>query len=239
MNIVIDAGNTFTKLGIFENDKLNEKHAFERDDGLADFLRKTPVENILVSSVSPGAPQLLSWSIASGKRLILKASLPLPIENHYATPGTLGVDRLAAACGAHFLFPRQDCLVIDAGTCINYEFINKEGQYFGGGISPGVRMRFEAMHHHTASLPLAPAVGSPKLIGSSTIECLQSGVMNGVLGELQGTISRYSAQYPDVRVILCGGDAHFFEKDINPSIFVAPDLVLIGLNSILLHNVAL
>jgi type III pantothenate kinase len=239
MNIVVDAGNTFTKIGIFENDILKQKEVFKRDEGLDIFLQKTTVEHILVSSVVPGAPQLLSWSIASGKRFILKANLPLPIHNGYATPETLGVDRLAAACGAHFLFPKQDCLVIDAGTCINYEFINKEGHYFGGAISPGVRMRFEAMHNHTAKLPLAPVVKTAPLVGRSTIECLQSGVMNGVLEELRGTISQYSAQYPDARVILCGGDAHFFEKDINPSIFVAPDLVLIGLNSILLHNVAL
>jgi len=239
MNIVIDAGNTLTKIGIFENDTLKRKQVFNRDEGLDKFLQETPTENILVSSVTPGAPQLLAWSTASGKRLILGAKLPLPIVNDYGTPETLGVDRLAAACGAQFLFPRRDCLVIDAGTCINYEFINKEGHYLGGAISPGVQMRFEAMHHHTARLPLAPVVKSPQLVGRSTIECLQSGVMNGVLEEMKGTISRYSAQYPGVRVILCGGDAHFFENDINPSIFVAPDLVLIGLNSILLHNVAL
>jgi type III pantothenate kinase len=239
MNIVIDAGNTFTKIGIFENDILKAKEVFKRDEGVDAFLGKTPVEHILVSSVIPGAPQLLSWSMATGKRFILKAGLPLPIANDYATPETLGVDRLAAACGAHFLFPNQDCLVIDAGTCINYEFINKEGHYIGGAISPGIRMRFESMHDHTAKLPLAPVVKLPPLVGQSTIQCLQSGVMNGILEELKGTISRYSAQYPDARVILCGGDAHFFENDLNPSIFVAPDLVLIGLNSILLHNVAL
>jgi type III pantothenate kinase len=239
MNIVIDAGNTFTKIGIFENDTLKQKKVFNRLEGVDKFLQQTPAEHILVSSVTPGAQQLVSWSLASAKRLILKAGLPLPIHNDYDTPETLGVDRLAAACGAQFLFPGQDCLVIDAGTCINYEFVDKGAHYFGGAISPGVKMRFEAMHHHTARLPLAPAVKSPPLIGHSTIECLQSGVMNGVLEELKGAIGQYSAQYPDVRVILCGGDAHFFENDINPSIFVAPDLVLVGLNSILLHNVAL
>ena len=109
----------------------------------------------------------------------------------------------------------------------------------GGAISPGVHMRFKAMHQQTARLPQTTATESPTLTGNSTVNCLQSGVMNGVLEEIRGIINRYSTESPGIRVILCGGDAHFFENHLNPSIFVAPDLVLIGLNHILLHNVAL
>jgi len=179
----------------------------------------------------------LSWATIAGKKIVLGPNLPIPIFNRYATPGTLGVDRLAAACGAWALFPNQDCLVVDIGTCINYEFISKTGEYHGGAISPGVVMRFESMHRLTAKLPNATPIESAPLIGSDTIQCLQSGVMNGVLEEIKGTIHRYNIEYPGIRVILCGGDAHFFENHLKPSIFVAPELVLMGLNSILLHNV--
>ena len=239
MNIVVDVGNTFTKVGIFENDTLQGKEVFDAVGELQKFLFRTPAENLLISSVTIGVNEMTSWSIATGLKIILHPELPLPIQNRYTTPTTLGVDRLAAACGAKLTFPDQDCLVVDIGTCINYEFINKTGEYLGGAISPGVRMRFEAMHRYTAKLPLAPATEAPLLIGDATISCLQSGVMNGMCEEINGIIQRYDIQYPGIRVILSGGDAPFFENHLNPTIFVAPDLVLIGLNSILLHNVAL
>jgi len=163
--------------------------------------------------------------------------MPIPLQIDYATTDTLGVDRLAAACGAWSLFPGRSSLVIDIGTCINYEFVESGGRYKGGAISPGIRMRFEAMHRHTAQLPMAEPLASVPTIGDSTITCLQSGVMNGVFEEIKGIISRYQRDYPGIGVILCGGDAHFFENNLKPFIFVAPELVLIGLNSILLHNV--
>ena len=123
------------------------------------------------------------------------------------------------------------------GTCINYEYVNEAGEYLGGAISPGVMMRFKAMHHFTARLPLAAPLDTSLLTGASTVSGLQSGVMNGILEEIKGVILRYRNLTPGVRVILCGGDTHFFENYLKPSIFVAPDLVLMGLNSILLHNV--
>lgn len=238
MNMVVDVGNTFTKVGIFEKDSLQRKEMFDAVGELQHFLFHTPAENLLISSVTIGLNEIASWSIAARRKIILHPELPLPIQNRYTTPASLGVDRLAAACGAKLTFPDQDCLVVDIGTCINYEFVNKEGEYLGGAIAPGIKMRFEAMHHYTAKLPVAMSTETPPLIGNSTIGCLQSGVMNGIREEINGTIQRYDIQYPGIRVILCGGDAHFFENHLNPTIFVAPDLVLIGLNSILLHNVA-
>lgn len=239
MNMVVDAGNTFTKVGLFEKDSLQRKEVFDADEELQNFLIRTPVENLIISSVTTGAKKIASWSIATGHKIILGPDLPLPIQNRYSTPATLGVDRLAAACGGQLTFPHQDCLIVDIGTCINYEFVNKAGEYLGGAISPGLKMRFEAMHHYTAKLPLAPVATVPALTGNSTISCLQSGVMNGMREEINGILQRYRIQYPGIRVILCGGDAHFFENHLNPAIFVAPDLVLIGLNGILLHNVTL
>ena len=237
MNLVVDVGNTFSKVGIFEKNSLEKKEIFDSTVALKRFILQTPIENLMISSVTLPVDEIASWSPATGCKLVLNQTLPVPIQNRYATPATLGVDRLAAACGAWLIFPNQDCLVIDIGTCINYEYINKAGEYLGGAISPGVMMRFEAMHHFTAKLPQATPTQSFTLTGVTTASCLQSGVMNGILEEIKGVVFRYGNQAPGIRVILCGGDAHFFENHLKPSIFVAPDLVLMGLNSILLHNV--
>ncbi len=239
MNIVIDNGNTRSKVGIFEKETLIRKEVFSSPKDLQTFLAAGDAANALVSSVSMGISDPSTWRINAKRIFLLDHKLPLPIRNLYATPQTLGVDRLAAACGAHFIFPDADCLVIDAGTCINYEFINRTGEYLGGAISPGLKMRFESMQQGTAKLPLATIATDPPLTGNSTLLCLQSGVINGAVEEVRGIINRYVSTYPDLRVILCGGDANVFENHLNPSIFVAPDLVLMGLNSILLHNVAL
>lgn len=235
--MVIDSGNSFVKIGIFEKDSLKEKRVLGQGNEVKIFLQNTPAQHILLSSVATDVEQLVSLSKASGQKIILHPRLPLPISNKYASPETLGSDRLAAACGAWKLFPNQDSLVIDVGTCINYEFVSSDGAYHGGAISPGVRMRFDSMHKLTAKLPAVTPVTPAPLTGDTTVSCLQSGVMNGMLEEIKGIISRYTNDYPGIRVILCGGDAHFFENDLKPSIFVAPDLVLMGLNSILLHNV--
>ncbi len=237
MNLALDIGNSLIKAGLFENHTLHKKGVFRALTELGHFLAGTLIENLIISSVSHSPENEWMSTAVTGKTIVLRPDLPLPIVNRYETPATLGVDRLAAACGAWSLFPKADCLVIDAGTCINYEFINRSGEYKGGAISPGVIMRFEAMHRNTAKLPMASPAEDVPLTGNNSIQCLQSGVMNGTLEEIKGTIHRYKIDYPDIRVILCGGDAHFFENHLKPSIFVAPDLVLMGLNSILLHNV--
>jgi type III pantothenate kinase len=243
MNLVIDAGNTRTKIAIFEGDKMREKHVFDDASAARSLLSGIHASHLLVSAVTNAGFQLGEVPKVSGSRYVLTQALPLPIHNRYATPETLGADRLAAACGAWHQFPGKDSLVIDCGTCINYEFVNARGEYLGGAISPGLSMRFRSMHEGTDKLPLAApvpiAVGAeaPSLTGGDTDTCLVSGVMNGMLEEIKGIMARYASHHPDVRVILTGGDAGFFEKPLKPSIFVAPELVLEGLNSILLHNV--
>lgn len=238
MNLAIDYGNTFIKGAFFEGYDLKEKFQFSDAQQLKDFLKSKIIQHCIVSSVNRLSDDLFSWIIVSGKKISLHVDLPLPIRIVYRTPNTLGVDRIAGVCGALEIFPKQDCLVIDAGTCINYEFLDAEGKYHGGGISPGVRMRFEAMHTFTARLPLVSAQEEVALIGGSTETCMQSGVMNGVIAEMDGILEKYRKLYPRLGTILCGGDAHFFENKLKDSIFVAPDLVLRGLNRILLHNVS-
>jgi type III pantothenate kinase len=237
MNAVIDAGNTRTKVGIFEGAVMQQKEVFQSPEAVISFVNALKPANLLMSTVVEKGFEIFNRAIVSGRKLQLTHQLSTPILNKYETPHTLGMDRMAAACGAWSIFPQQASLVIDCGTCINYEFVNKQGEYRGGAISPGVSMRFAAMNQLTDRLPMASPDAVAPLTGRSTLQCLQSGVMNGMLEEINGISARYGRDYPDIRVILTGGDAHFFEKLMNPSIFVAPDLVLIGLNSILLHHV--
>ena len=237
MNLVVDFGNTNAKVGIFNGKALLEKHTFTSEEEVKVFLNSVHADHVLVSSVRTFSQPVGEWPHAD-RIVTLHAGLPLPIKSLYATPSTLGVDRIAAACGAHVLFPGVNALVIDAGSCITYEFIDAKAQYHGGAISPGLQMRFQAVHTFTAKLPLVKPAAAP-LTGNSTETCIQSGVVNGMVAEIDGLISQYQAQYPDLKVILCGGDAGFFENKLKASIFASPDLVLLGLNSILIYNVSL
>lgn len=239
MNLVIDSGNSAAKVGIFDQQKLVGKYAFAVPEELYSFIRSASYENLLISSVKADANEIASRAIIAGKKFVLTKGLPLPLINLYATPGTLGMDRLAGVCGALELFPESNNLVIDAGTCITYDFIDKARNYLGGSISPGLNMRFRAVHTFTAKLPLVTAKAGVGLIGDSTETSIQSGVVNGMLAEIEGIVRQYKVNFPDLQVILCGGDAGFFENQLKASIFAVPDLVLIGLNSILIHNVNL
>ena len=237
-DIAIDWGNSLIKVGFFGGQAL-EKKIQVRDIYELPKLLSTDHTNIIVSSVGENPDVILKMSSASGKKIALNSETPLPIKINYSTPRSLGVDRISAVCGAQQLYPHENCLIIDMGTCINYELLDKHGAYRGGLISPGVRMRFDAMHTFTARLPLIEPVTNPELIGNSTATCMQSGVMNGILEEVKGHIARMTAKYASLRIILCGGDASFFENQLKPSIFAAPELVLLGLNRILKHNVAI
>ncbi len=237
MNLVVDYGNSSAKVGIFENRILVRKEVFAEPALLQNFLENFSADCIIVSSVTTDAKLVSSWAKRVKEKFILSHELPLPIKNGYATPMTLGVDRIAGVCGAHQLFPKRHCLVIDSGTCITYDFIDREGVFLGGGISPGIAMRFNAVHTFTAKLPLVQMAEDAALIGNSTETCIQSGVLNGVMEELNGIIYRYQEKFEGLQVILCGGDARFFENKLKASIFALPELVLSGLNSILIYNV--
>lgn len=236
-NLVIDIGNTNSKVGIFNQHELKEERVFVDEDSLKSFLQTCEADCLLLASVSKSYDALLPYARHIGKTYTLDHTLPLPITNLYATPETLGVDRLAGVCAAHAMFPQSPCLVIDSGTCVTYDFINENAEYLGGAISPGLHMRLKAMHTFTARLPLVEITGDIPLVGNSTKSCLQSGAFNGMLAEIDATIERYKQHNPQLRVILCGGDTHFFENRLKGAIFAVQNLVLKGLNSILLHNV--
>ena len=237
MNIVVDYGNTSAKVGIFEGDKLTMQHNFQKAEELKEFLENFSAVSFIISSVTKDPAEVLPWATQAKRKLILNPQLPLPVKIKYSTPSTLGVDRIAGVCGAQHMFPKTNVLVIDAGTCITYDFLDRDGNFLGGGISPGLMMRFNAVHNFTARLPLVPLIEEAPLIGDSTESCIQSGVINGLIEELSGIIRLYKQKFEGLSVILSGGDARFFENKLKAPIFALPELVLSGLNSILIHNV--
>nr|WP_242926311.1 type III pantothenate kinase [Pontibacter vulgaris] len=236
-DLAIDIGNTGTKYGIFENDVLIKQGYFKEGDLPQDLLAYT-FDNAIVASVA-GKPQTIKARLAvSGSFVELSAQTALPVINKYKTPQTLGADRIAGAAGAHYFFPNRNCLVIDAGTCITYDFTDNQAQYHGGAIAPGLRMKFKALHTFTQRLPLVEQTSENLILtGQTTQESIESGVLTGTVAELQGIINAYTERSPDLVVILCGGDAGFFESKLKGRIFVIPELVLIGLHRILTHNV--
>lgn len=207
LNLVIDCGNTLIKAAAFDGNSMEQKLIFSSADELQAFLSDKSFHTVLISSVSLPAVQVLEWAHAA-KKLQLNANLPLPIINKYKTPHTLGVDRIAAVCGALDIYPARNCLVIDAGTAITYDFIDRDKNYWGGAISPGIGMRFKALHTLTERLPLISATEHFKLVGDSTETSIQSGVLNGVVGEMKEFIENYRKLYPDLGVVLTGGGRH-------------------------------
>ncbi len=236
INAVIDLGNTFGKIGIFENDLLLNYERGIRIKSIISKLKKVKADNLIICSVTQSTDVLSQLLEGFKNGIILTPETPLPIINKYATPLTLGYDRLAAVVGAHFRYPESNCLVIDMGTAIKYDFITKEGEFIGGIISPGMQMRFKALHTFTKKLPLLQAESIPELIGNSTESCMRSGVVNGIIAEINGLIAEYHKN-TDLKVLISGGDAAFFESRINYPKFAAPYLVAEGLNRILKYNV--
>jgi type III pantothenate kinase len=202
----------------------------------AQLLMAKSVQNAIVSSVSVANTEISRELNFLQSLLFLDYNTPLPIKNNYETPTTLGYDRIAAGVGANLRYPSQNCLVIDIGTAIKYDLVSAENAFEGGIISPGRRMRFNALHTFTKKLPLLDTVEIPELIGHSTESCMKSGVMNGITAEINGIIDEYLKKLK-LTVLICGGDAPYFETKIKYPTFAAPNLVLEGLNRILQYNV--
>jgi type III pantothenate kinase len=237
--LIIDIGNTLQKLAVFEEKKLVIKETFEKfsPEILTRFIEKNgPFRGIIQSAVKVYPAEIIEILAHAGKFILLTELTPLPVINLYETPKSLGKDRIAAVTGAWSMLPGRNILVIDAGTCITYDFINSSGEYLGGGISPGIKMRFKAMHTFTGKLPLVEAEEFDGLIGRSTRESLLSGVYNGVTGEIRDLARQYGEKYSDITVMITGGDYEFLHNKLKISIFAAPDLVLFGLNEIFDYN---
>jgi type III pantothenate kinase len=168
------------------------------------------------------------------KVIYFNASTPTPLSNFYQSINSLGSDRLAAACGAYLHFKGTGFLVIDAGTCIKYNYTDKNGNFLGGGIAPGLAMRFKAMHQFTSKLPLIPFDENYQdLVGNNTQSSIRMGAQLGMLAEVKGIIEQYKQMDHAINIVLTGGDAPFLQKGLKNGIFADPDLILKGLNSIL------
>ena len=241
MNLVLDFGNTRAKVAKVEQGKISAIEAFgyEQVDSIAKFIgTEKAYKGIIVGSVKNLAdPQVCAIINALPQTpWMLSHKTPIPIKNGYQTPETLGLDRLAAAAGAYNIYPNRNVLVIDIGTAITYDLINSHGVYLGGNISPGVNLRLNALHSFTSKLPLVEANFSTPLFGKNTVEAIQSGVFLGIETEIDGVIEKFSTIYSNLTVILTGGDANNFAKNVKNAIFVNLNVVIEGLNSILEYN---
>ncbi len=239
MNLVIDIGNTRSKIGLFEGKYLVEQ-AICDSPALAEWQaygNRDGVEYVMVCSVAEPDPALQGWITTRPGAMELTRHTPLPFENRYRTPETLGKDRLAGVAGAQALFPGRHCLVVDCGTCIKYEWLSAEGVYHGGNIAPGARMRIRAMHHFTARLPEVDMHLPADFTGVSTETALQNGALRGAALEIEGFARLFAARYGKHTLILTGGDAAFFQPLLDVEhLIVEPDLTLFGLNHILNYN---
>ena len=240
MNLVIDIGNSFTKYAIFDNRQLvyfdtSESAIFVTQ--IKQLFEAYPkIQRAVISAVGPLQNKEKEIMALFCKVHVLSHASKVPFKNSYASPSTLGMDRIALATSAFYQYPRKNVLVIDMGTCVTYDFVNDAGEYRGGAISPGLNMRYKAMHLQTDKLPLLQPEELLDFVGNSTASSMHSGVINGLTLELDGVISQYHARFHDLTVILTGGDSQFFVKRLKNSIFANSKFLVEGLNYLLEYN---
>jgi type III pantothenate kinase len=228
-NLIIDIGNTTTKAAFAEGLNLGKTHRYQGENVL-DFIKELTLislpDVIIISSVRTFGDGFFSdLTSVCKKLLILNDKTELPIVNGYATPSTLGPDRLSAAVAASYLFPKKNCIIFDFGTALTIDFINEKNEFAGGNISLGIRTRFKALNHYTQQLPLLDNPKEVTMIGGTTKEAIESGVVLGLIFEVEGYMNRF----PDHTYIFTGGDAIYFAEKMKSSIFVVYNLVLMGL----------
>jgi type III pantothenate kinase len=235
MLLAVDSGNSLTKIGLFDEGKLIKIIQISAIDNIAQDLGTLNFDELIISTVNISRKSF--QKTFSGNPIFFPDhNSILPFRLQYKTPETLGSDRLAAVAGAIKHHTDTNILVIQTGTCITYDLIDTDNVYQGGGISPGLEMRFKALEKFTGNLPLISFKENPGLIGRSTEEAIQSGVINGIIAEIQGIIDRYNENFEDLKVVITGGFANFFESKLKGSIFAIPNLVLWGLYSIYAIN---
>lgn len=241
INLCIDWGNTSVKASIFQDERLAEIKTFSGTDAeteLSTLINQyKPVKAILASVTNHPASieDMVKGQVKS--YIKLDGNTRLPVMSAYATPETLGADRLALAVGAWAVYPDKNTLIVNVGTCITYNFTQKNKIFRGGAISPGLHMRLKAMHEFTDKLPLVPVEGELLLLGYDTATCMRSGAVFGMACEIDGMVNDYAAQYQDFNAILTGGDAAFFAGKLKSKIFADSELLSRGLNLILNYNV--
>ncbi|WP_405400841.1 type III pantothenate kinase [Maribacter sp. Asnod2-G09] len=240
MNLIIDAGNTNVKLAIFKKSEIIHLETVVVDlfvEAVKKIFKEFPrIKSSIVSSVGSLSKEQMKVVAVFCELHELSNASKVPFKNSYASPQTLGVDRLALATAAYYFNPHQNNLVIDAGSCVTYDMLNDFDEYLGGAISPGVQMRYNAMHQQTAKLPLLEKKELLDYIGNTTENCLHSGVVNGITLEIDGVIDLYKARFKNLTVILTGGDTLFLSKRLKNTIFADSKFLLKGLNYLLEYN---
>jgi len=233
MKGVIDIGNTRIKTAVFNQQaELVEKAYFHTLINAIEWLNERNVSSLMSASVA----QAILPQIPGIKTYSLTYQSKLPFDNQYKSKETLGVDRIAAIAAAAIEFPNSPVLVFDIGTCMTVDLLHPNGIYNGGNISPGIEMRLKAMHNFTQRLPLATKEDVDDMLGHNTVSALANGVVNGMQFEIDGYIAHFKEQYPDLKIVLCGGDYSYFDKQHKYEIFAAPDFVLRGLYHLLILN---
>ncbi len=238
MNIVIDIGNSFIKIAVFNQTEMlwnTKTNADKFVEVFYEVSKQYPeIQNLLFSATGHIDKPWINIFKTHYRTFTFSHKTPLSFDNLYQTPETIGLDRLALVSAANKLYKYQNVLIIDAGTCITYDLITSESKYIGGNISPGIDMRFKALHEFTAKLPrLKRETPMSFPLGKTTKDAMLNGVIQGVIFEIEQNIDRYKADYKDLTVILTGGDQQYLSAQLKNSIFANPTFQLDGLNAIL------
>jgi len=241
-SLIVDAGNTQIKLFLFRNNEITYKMIFVTDEDALTFLVQQgfseKISACIVAKVRDISKPLTDYLSVKFNAKYFSVEMHLPVKITYNTPLSLGQDRIAAVSGASVLFPEQNVLVIDSGTAITFDILQKDSIYLGGTISPGLLTRFKSLHTFTGKLPLLDINKDKQdLFGKTTDDAIICGVQNGILHEVTGVIADFERKFEGLTVVFTGGDSFFFDKLLKNRIFVEPNLTAIGLNKILELNV--
>ncbi len=238
MNLVLDIGNSLLKAGIFKNNNLINYFEFNQDYYLnvKSIIHKNPITYSIASNVSESNNKLIELLSNETNLIKFNSSLKVPFKNCYQTINTLGKDRIALVSNASKEYPKENILLIDLGSCITFDFLNNKNEYLGGSISPGLRMRYKSLNNYTANLPLIDPKEIDYFIGKNTEDSIHSGIINGIISELNSIIDKYTNQYKEIRIILTGGDSKFLFKKIKNGIFANPNFLIFGLKFLIEFN---
>jgi type III pantothenate kinase len=240
MNLIIDVGNTRIKTAVFNDSKMIHNESLTYETFISEsinIIKKFNCTNAIISSVGAINKSQIAELQAEINVIELDFNTKVPFVNKYSTPKTLGVDRIALVSSAVSNYPNKNVLIIDAGSCITYDFVDNDGNYLGGAISPGLQMRYKALNVFTEKLPLLAPSEIFLLVGSSTETSIHSGIINGVINEIDGFVKQYRKINTDLTVVLTGGDVNFLSNKLKNGIFANPNFLLEGLNTILTYNI--
>ena len=238
MNLVLDIGNTTVRLAVFSKNKIIKNQLINAFS--AEFLRKflssnPDIQTICVANTSSKKDYIFNVSKEFKIRYLdVNHHCNLPIFQKYENSETLGADRLALAVGASIKYGGEN-LIIDLGTCITYDIILGKN-YLGGQISPGLKMRLLSLNYYTANLPSIDFQIPKGFLGKNTEDSILIGVYEGVYGEINSIIEKYKVRYPNINIILTGGDHQIFTEKLKNINFIDPYLLIHGLNYIIASN---